>query len=120
MRRNRLIENKFRGLVRNAVKGVLREATEPEEEYYGDYDEPSRPSGGDIIEKWNYWCANYHYDFIERAWAHDKHMAKHLRNKFDDYYDTVGSYGVMLKFYLNLDSRNRAILEDYVINNFEG
>lgn len=119
MRRNRLAEDRLRGIVYNAVKGVLKEAAEPEEEYYGEYDEPS-PSGNDAIEKWNYWCANYQPDFIERAWAHDKNLAKHLRGKFDDYYDSVGPYGVMLKFYLNLSGNNQAILADYVMNNFEG
>lgn len=119
MKRYNLMENRFRGIVAGAVRNVLREATEPEEEYYGDYDEPS-PSGNDAIDKWNYWCANYHPDFIERAWAHDKNLARHLRNKFDDYYDTVGAYGVMLKFYLNLSGNNQAILVDYVMNNFKG
>lgn len=120
MKRYRLAEDRLRGIVYNAVKGVLKEAAEPEEEeYYGEYDEPS-PSGNDAIEKWNYWCANYQPDFIERAWAHDKNLAKHLRGKFDDYYDSVGPYGVMLKFYLNLSGKNQAILADYVMNNFEG
>ena len=119
MRRNRLTENRLRGIIAGAVRNVLKEAAEPEEEYYGDYDEPS-PSGNEAINKWNYWCANYHPDFIERAWAHDKNLARHLRNKFDDYYDAVGAYGVMLKFYLNLSASNQAILADYVMNNFEG
>ena len=47
-------------------------------------------------------------------------MARHLQNKFDAYYDAVGSYGVMTKFYLNLDGTNREILENYVLNNFRG
>ena len=46
MKRYNLMENRFRGIVAGAVRNVLREATEPEEEYYGDYDEPS-PSGND-------------------------------------------------------------------------
>lgn len=75
-------------------------------------------SDGNPIEKWNYWCTNFHHDFIEKAWADDPNMAHHLRNKFNEYYDSAGSYGVMTKFYLNLDGTNRQILEDYVMNNF--
>ena len=118
MKRNRLGEDRLRGIVYNAVKGVLREAGEPEMDTV-EMDEPVA-SGNDAIDKWNYWCANYHPDFIERAWAHDRNLARHLRNKFDNYYDSVGPYGVMLMFYLNLSSNNQAILADYVMNNFEG
>lgn len=45
-------------------------------------------------------------------------MVAHLKSKFDNYYDMEGSYGVMNKFYLNLDEENRRILENYVINNY--
>lgn len=75
-------------------------------------------SDGNPIEKWVYWCANYNYDFIEKAWADDPGMAKHLASKFSTYYNDVGAYGVMTKFFLNLDSTNRGILVDYVMNNY--
>lgn len=75
-------------------------------------------SDGNPIEKWNYWCANYYPDFIQNAWADKPNMAKHLEEKFSAFYDSVGPYGVMLKFYLALDSTNKRILEDYVMNNY--
>ena len=94
-------ENRIKQIVNEAVKTVINESQ----------------SGGPI-EKWNYWCANFYHDFIEQAWADDPLMAKHLRNKFDTYYDQVGSYGAMTKFYLNLDSTNREILENFVMNEY--
>lgn len=75
-------------------------------------------SDGNPIEKWNYWCANYTPNFIEEAWAEDPSLAHHLERKFSSYYDSEGSYGAMTKFYLNLSSDNRRILEDYIMNNY--
>lgn len=75
-------------------------------------------SDGNPIEKWCYWCTNYHPDFIERAWADNPRMADHLEGKFSMYYNRYGSEGAMLIFYLNLDGENRRILENYVMNNY--
>ena len=98
----KLRESELNTLISVSIKNVLNEGQ----------------SDGNPIEKWNYWCANFYYDFIEQAWADDPLMAKHLRNKFDTYYDQVGSYGAMTKFYLNLDSTNREILEKFVMNKY--
>ena len=98
----KLTEHKLNQIVKRSIRKVLNEGQ----------------SDGNLIEKWNYWCANYDYEFIEKAWANDQLMAKHLRSKFDRDYEMVGSYGVMNMFYLDLDGENRRILEDYVINNF--
>ena len=98
----KLSEKRLQQIVNESIKTVLNEGT----------------SDGNLIEKWNYWCANYYDDFIERAWADDPNMIKHLQSKFDYYYEAVGSYGVMTMFYLNLDYNNRRILEDFVVKNF--
>lgn len=97
-----LTKSNLENIVRESINMVLNEGQ----------------SDGKPIEKWNYWCANYDYDFIEKAWADNPNMAKHLEEKFGAFYDSVGPYGVMLKFYLALDSTNKRILEDYVMNNY--
>lgn len=100
--RIKLSEKRLHQIVNESIKNVLNEGQ----------------SDGNLIEKWNYWCANYYDDFIERAWADDPNMIEHLQSKFDRYYDMVGSYGVMNAFYLDLDYNNRRILEKFVLNNF--
>lgn len=94
--------NRLRNIVRESISRVLNEGQ----------------SDGFPIEKWNYWCANYDYDFIDKVWSDNKNMAKHLSDKFDAFYNSVGPYGVMLKFYLALDSGNKRKLEEYVMNNY--
>lgn len=98
----KLTENKLNQIVKKSIRKVLNEGQ----------------SDGNLIEKWNYWCANYDYDFIEKAWADNPMMAKHLEAKFDHDYEMAGSYGAMTMFYLDLDGDNRRILEEYVINNY--
>ena len=98
----KLTENKLNQIVKSSIKKVLNEGQ----------------SDGNLIEKWNYWCVNYNHDFIEKAWSDNPIMVAHLKSKFDHYYDMEGRYGVMNKFYLNLDEENRRILENYVINNY--
>ena len=98
----RLKENELRNIISESIKKVINEGQ----------------SDGNPIEKWNFWCTNFYPDFIEEAWADNPLMARHLKSKFESYYDSAGSYGVMTKFYLNLDGTNRKILEDYVMNNF--
>lgn len=96
-------ERKLNGIIREATKKVLNER-----------------ASMSPIRIWNYWCTNFTYDFIDRAWADDKILAEHLKKKFDYYYNKVGSFGVMTKFYLELDSTNQKILEEYVLNNYMG
>jgi len=100
--KKRITESDLHNIVRESINMVLNEGQ----------------SDGKPIEKWNYWCANYYPDFIQKAWADNPNMAKHLEEKFDVFYNSVGPYGVMLKFYLALDSTNKRILEDYVMNNY--
>ena len=100
----RLTENDLHNIVQESVQKVIKEGI----------------GSGSPIRMWNYWCANFENDFIQRAWADNPNLAHHLQNKFDSYYDAVGSYGVMNKFYLNLSSDNQEILENYVLNNYRG
>ena len=69
------------------------------------------------INKWVYFCMNYPYDFIEQIWG-GTWIERHLRGKFDEYYDLVGSSGVMNKFYCNLDKSHQRELLQWVIDNY--
>ena len=100
----RLNEDQLRSLIKESIHRILML-----KEDYSSYSP---------ICKWNYFCANYPHDFIERVWGDDKMMARHLNEKFGAFYDSSGAYGVMLKFYFSLDSTNKKKLEDYVMNNF--
>ena len=63
------------------------------------------------IEKWIYWC--YNYDNPEEWMGIFKGApAEHFMQKFSRL------RGDMNRFYLELDSRNRPILIDYVMNNY--
>ena len=100
----RLNEDQLKSLIKESIHRILML-----KEDYSSYSP---------ICKWNYFCANYPHDFIEKVWADDKMMARHLNEKFGAFYESSGAYGVMLKFYLSLDSTNKKKLEDYVMNNF--
>lgn len=103
-KRVRLTESDLHRIVKESVKKVLKEDT----------------SIGSPIEKWNYWCTNFDENFIEKAWADNQIMIKHLSAKFNEAYQRAGSYGAMTYFYLNLDDVQRKVLEDYVMNNYRG
>ena len=63
-----------------------------------------------------YFCMNYQNDFLDAFGS----LKTHLSNKFKDYYNRFGSYGVMIKFYTELDGKNRRILTDYSLKNYKG
>ena len=62
------------------------------------------------INKWIFFTFNYPYDFIEKCWADQPLMAKHLRSKFD---------GDMNRFYCELDDTNNNQLLDWVLENYK-
>ena len=63
-----------------------------------------------------YFCMNYQNDFLDAFGS----LKTHLSNKFKDYYNKYGTYGVMIHFYIELDSENRRILTDYSFKNYKG
>jgi hypothetical protein len=63
-----------------------------------------------------YFCMNYPNDFLDAFGS----LKTHLSNKFKDYYNKYGTYGVMIQFYAELDSENRRILTDYSLKNYKG
>jgi len=63
-----------------------------------------------------YFCMNYPNDFLDAFGS----LKTHLSNKFKDYYNRFGVYGVMIKFYTELDGKNRRILTDYSLKNYKG
>lgn len=72
------------------------------------------------INKWMYFIYNYPYNFIELVWGERKpyNLTDHLSNKFDAYYKSVGAYGVIPKFYAELDWENRTKMMQWVMDNY--
>lgn len=72
------------------------------------------------INKWMFFIYNYPCDFIEKVWADEGWLAKHLRGKFGAYYNRYGAYGVIPVFYSELDSTNKIKLMQWVMDNYTG
>lgn len=70
------------------------------------------------INKWVYFCMNYPHDFIEKVWADEQWLVRHLSAKFDHYYNTYGSRAVMNTFYCELDGGNKQKLLSWVLDNY--
>jgi hypothetical protein len=63
-----------------------------------------------------FFCMNYPANFLFAFGS----LKNHLANKFKTYYNSYGSFGVMIKFYTELDSKNRRILTDFAYKNYDG
>jgi hypothetical protein len=74
------------------------------------------------IHKWVYFGYNYEPDFIETIWNGEvsDRLIQHLKSKFNDAHRIAGNKGAMNWFYSELDSANRAILENWIIKNYKG
>lgn len=71
------------------------------------------------INLYVYFSFNYPHDFITRVWGSGV-IADHLQSKFNGYYDSHGSRAVFNTFYVNLDSGNQKMLEDWIVTNYKG
>lgn len=71
------------------------------------------------INQFVYFSQNYNFGFIAEAFKDSHTNLAHLQSKFDSAYNRRGSSGVMLEFYLQLDSENQTLLENYIINNYK-
>lgn len=78
----------------------------------GQYDESP-------ITKWVYWCFNFPFP---QEWIPQIEWngagADHFMNKFKEIYQSVGSKGVMNRFFVELDRSNQQKLIEYVMNNY--
>ena len=145
----RLNESDFKRIVSEAVKNFLKEDTkaqrmkDPMNQWFKDMDRAQRlrdtmdyvTKGGknpnkwndelneeavgngtdfEAVNKWVFWCFNW--EPIEN-YAHIFKGApkEHFIDKFIN-----GCRGDMNRFYAELDTTNRAILVDYVMNNYKG
>lgn len=70
------------------------------------------------INKWMFFTFNFPNDFIEKVWADDPSLIRHLENKFRSLYEYRGSYGVIPAFYGELSANNRMKLMQWVMDNF--
>lgn len=70
-----------------------------------------------IVNHWVYFTLNYPNYWTD---AFTSTMRTHLKSKFSGYYDEYGGYGVMTKFYIELDMENRLALTSWVKENYTG
>ena len=69
------------------------------------------------IAKFVQFAYNFPPKFIEEAFnSEGQNMVNHLEGKFNEFYNKVGASCVMLKFYTELDSENRKLLENYILS----
>ena len=72
------------------------------------------------INKWMFFIYNYPYNFIDSIWGNEPWLVNHLKGKFNAYYEDYGAYGVIPKFYAELDSSNKIKMMSWVMENFNG
>ena len=72
----------------------------------------------EILGKFTKFAFNYPPLFCLKIWKDSPHMANHLNEKFNDYYDRYGAAGAMVAFYNALDGTNSQIFETYLINEY--
>ncbi len=70
------------------------------------------------INKWMFFIYNYPSDFIDKVWADEPYLVKHLKGKFNYCYETIGAYGAIPAFYAELDSKNKVKMMSWVMDNF--
>ena len=71
------------------------------------------------INKYHWFTVAYPHDFIEKCWYDDPSLAAHFRGKFNGYYDTYGSRGVMQAFVSDLSKSNWIKLMAWIMANFD-
>lgn len=68
--------------------------------------------------KWLRFEYNFSSDFIDKVWADDTNLVRHLKSKFQARYNSYGSHGVMLAFCSELDKGNLQKLITWVLANY--
>ena len=60
--------------------------------------------------------------FIRKVFSKDcdEYLLQHLEDKFDRIYDNVGWRAAFFYFWSELDSRVKHILENWIMNNYQG
>lgn len=71
----------------------------------------------ECVNHFVYFCLNFPNNFLD---AFQEGMRNHLSNKFKDYYNKYGAFGVMIKFYSELDSENRISFTNWILKNYKG
>lgn len=75
-----------------------------------------------IIYLWTMFGFNFPHNFVNIVFKPhcDEYMLKHLNEKFDKAYDIAGMHGAFFYFWADLDTKNKHILEDWVMDNYKG
>lgn len=69
-----------------------------------------------IIDHFVYFTQNHPNNFID-AFSSQK---EHIQNKFNSYYEKYGSWGVMIKFWSELDAENQKDFAKWIKENYTG
>lgn len=73
-----------------------------------------------IIDHFVYFTQNYPDNFMDAFDSNGKIIKKHIQSKFDSYYKTYGSWGVMIKFWVELDAENEKLFAKWIKKNYTG
>lgn len=65
---------------------------------------------------------NYDCNFVHKVFGkhYDGYMIHHLEKKFESAYETAGCWGAFFLFWSDLDTKNKHILEDWIMDNYQG
>lgn len=84
------------------------------------------------IVSFTYYANNFHYDFIQRVWGVDTMISNHLQSKWDvlvgyltvarketdnRFIKNLTGTELFYKFYMMLDSSNKELLNEFILNN---
>jgi len=73
-----------------------------------------------VVNNFVYFTQNYPSNFFDAFGEKENHIRKHIEGKFDSYYEKYGSWGVMIKFWTELDGGNREKLANWIKENYKG
>lgn len=71
------------------------------------------------IERFMLFAFNFKHNFIDEVW-HAYYVKEHLQSKFNALCTKYNGTHAFFEFYIYLDKDNRTILENWIINNYEG
>lgn len=70
----------------------------------------------DSVNKFAQFQLSYDHGFIAKAFAERGHLIEHLERKFLYFHEKYGAPAAVIMFWCELDTQNRNILVDYVLN----
>lgn len=105
-------------ITKNQLKTIIKRAVN-ENSYANEAMMISGSGGrGSDMKKFVMFSMNYPLDWIEEIWGtpESKNSVQHMKEKFKKAVGRFGVAGAMCGFYMDLDSENRNLLEEYIRN----